>query len=160
MDLWSQPQPAAEGHKWNFGGGEDAGDARLRRLPPDAASLPGELHFHTADKQSGFTTLSHRGNVGEKNKLVFSKRQSSRRLLGLFDAIKRKKSLHFRLGSFLTRTSAAEGFPVPEAGTLTLDTSRVPDYQHHYQDSEDIGVRAVVFGVRSCSQSSPVGEMS
>lgn len=53
VDLWSQPQQAAEGHKWNFGGGEDAGDARLRRLPPDAASLPGELHFHTGDKQSG-----------------------------------------------------------------------------------------------------------
>lgn len=39
-------QPA-EGQKWNFSGGEDAGDARLRR-PPDAAARPGESRFHSS----------------------------------------------------------------------------------------------------------------
>lgn len=51
--------------------------------------------------------------------------QSSRRLLGLFKSTDRKKP-SFQLGSFLSRTLAAEGCPVAEAApAVTLNPVRV-----------------------------------
>lgn len=95
--------------------------------------------FTQVTNKVALTTWSHRQNVAEKNKLVFSKVRGA-----CWDFF--SNSLNLPLSSFLRQTSAAEGFPAPGAGTL--NTIRVAHCEDHHQDNERGNV-VVGGGVRS-----------
>lgn len=77
VDLWSQLQQPAQGNKWNFSAGEDAGDGLLHRVPPDAGSFPGKLDFLHRWKTKCNLELSPNSKVPNQEKLRFDRNTGS-----------------------------------------------------------------------------------